>query len=152
MSVKKVRSNYLILGVSLFLYTFLGSLILLMATFYWFFYLILGFYVFWLGRGISSILSVSEKEIKVLRLYGIKTIDIAEVKKVRFYFGESFAGKRQHSVDFILKRKKKALNFSWGSRYGLADMLNILPDKSIVDQKSFKKLGIELRDGQFKRV
>ena len=52
----------------------------------------------------------------------------------------------------ILKNNKKALNFSWGSRYGLADMLNVLPDKSVVNQKSFKKLGIELRGGQFKRV
>jgi hypothetical protein len=152
MVVDKVSSNKIILLVHIFVLLFLSSLILLVAINYWFFYLVLGLFLFWLGRSFSSILSVSETEIKVLKITGVKTIDISEVKKVKFHFGESFAGNRQHSVDFILKNNKKALNFSWGSRYGLADMLNVLPDKSVVDQKSFKKLGIELRDGQFKRV
>ena len=152
MAVKKVKSNFWVLGLSVFLFTFIASLILLLATVYWFFYLVLGFFLFWLGRGFSSILSVSEKEIKVLKVTGVKTIDINDLKKVRFDLGESFGGDRQHSVDFILKNKKKVLNFTWGSRYGLADMLNVLPDKNVVDQKSFKKLGIELREGQFKRV
>jgi hypothetical protein len=149
--MKKVKSNSLLLIVHIFLIFFLMFLILLISLEYSWFYIILALYVYTSFKGFRTVLSISGIELRVLTAFGVRRIAISEVKSVKFYKGHGYSGDKHHQIEILINKYKKPLNFNWGSRYLLADLLNVFPDKSVIHKKSFKEIGITLKDGGFVR-